>query len=100
VNRLGILHHWLRTASIPRDLLLTVLGVLGGWGITQWYYVKALDEARADASERKRVEQLILRGIESVGTIHYARDSSGTITAVNIQLRGAAAVGANASGSL
>lgn len=100
MNRREILLQWLGTASMPRDLLLTVLGVLGGWGITQWYYVKALDEARADAAQRKRVEQLMLRGIESVGTIHYARDSGGTITAVDIRLRGAAAAGATASGSL
>ena len=100
MNRRAILASWIRTASVPRDTALTVLGLLVGWAVTHWYYVKSLDAAQADIAERKRVEQLILRGIESVGTIHYARDSAGTITEVNIELRGSANAGATASGAL
>lgn len=85
---------------MPRDTTLAVLSLLAGWAITHWYYVKSLDAAGADVAARKRVEQLILQGIESVGTIHYARDPAGTITGVNIELRGSANVGATASGTL
>lgn len=100
MNRLGILHHWLRTASVPRDTLLTIVGILAGWGISHWYYVKSLHDARTYAAEHARVEQMLLRGIESVGIIHYTRDSTGRINGVDIQLAGTAPSGASASGHL
>jgi len=43
---------------------------------------------------------MLLRGIESVGTIHYTRDSTGRINGVDIQLAGTAPAGASSSGHL
>lgn len=100
MNRRGVLSHWLRTASLPRDTTLAALGILGGWAVAQVYYIKSLESVRADVAELKRMHQLTLRGIESIGTIRYARDSGGDVTGVGILLKGSATAGAAASGTL
>lgn len=92
--------HWLRTASPPRDSALAAIGILAGWGITHAYYLSAVRDLQSDARERKQVEALLLRGIESVGTIHYARDVDGKVTGIQIEFRGVAAASASASGTL
>jgi hypothetical protein len=73
--------------SIPRDILLTVIGLVVGWGISHFYYAKSIKDMRLDVEERKRVEQLLLRGVESIGTIKYNRDSAGKITGIIIDLK-------------
>ncbi|NMG36429.1 hypothetical protein GRF61_18430 [Azoarcus sp. TTM-91] len=82
------------------DVLLTIIGALLGWGISHIYYLKALNDLKADADERRRVEELFLRGIESVGNIKYSRDDSGKVMGVVIELRGSASGRATATGDL
>jgi hypothetical protein len=82
------------------DIFLTILGILIGWGISHAYYLKALNDAKADAEERRRMEELVLRGIESVGNIQYSRDASGKVVGVVIELKGFASASANATGDL
>lgn len=93
------------------DVTLMIVGALIGWIITHFYYVKSINDLKADAEERKRVEEadaeekkrveeLIFRGIESIGTIKYTRDASGKIKGVVIELRGAAISNASATGDL
>ena len=55
---------------------------------------------KADAEERRRVEELTLRGIGSIGTITYRRDGTGKPIGVDIQLKGGAAASATATGTL
>lgn len=86
--------------SLPRDVVLTLVGALIGAGISHLYYGQSLSDLKADAEQRSRVEQLILRGIESVGTIRYQQDAAGKVTGVMIDLAGAARGEAAASGSL
>lgn len=83
-----------------RDILLTLVGALFGWGISHYYYVESLNDMKAEAKEQKRINDLILRGIESAGTIKYSRDASGKITGVSIELRGKSTASASASGKL
>lgn len=82
------------------DVILMIVGALIGWAISHFYYVKSLNDLKIDAEERKRVEELIFRGIESIGTIKYTRDTSGKIKGVVIELRGAAISNASATGDL
>lgn len=96
----SILGRWLRQASPPRDIVLTVIGALAGWGISQFYYVRALTDMKADAAERSRVEELVFRGIEAVGSLKYTRDASGKVVGVLVELRGQASGAATATGSL
>lgn len=54
---------------------------------------------KADVDERKRVDELIFRGIESIGTINYNRDPTGKLTDVIIELKGHALGRVSATGS-
>jgi hypothetical protein len=100
MNRLTILVHWIRTASPPRDIALTAVSVLLGWALAHVYYVRALTDMQADAKERRRVEDLLLRGVESVGTVRYIRDATGKVTGIQIQLHGTARAGAAATAAI
>jgi hypothetical protein len=82
------------------DVFLTILGALLGWGVSHLYYLKSLNDLKADAEERRRMEELVLRGIESVGNVKYSRDSSGKIVGVVIELKGSATASATATGDL
>ncbi len=82
------------------DIFLTILGALIGWAVSHYYYLKALNDVKADAEERRRVEDLVLRGIESVGNIKYSRDESGKVVGVVIELKGSASASATATGDL
>jgi hypothetical protein len=87
-----------------RDVVLTVVGLIAGgligWGLSQVYYRKSLRDQEASNAEQSRVMDLILRGIESTGTIKYVRDESGKVTGVAIQLRGSATDTTSATGYL
>jgi hypothetical protein len=62
--------------------------------------LKALNDVKADAEERRRVEELVLRGIESIGDIKYSRDPSGKVVGVVVELKGSASAKATATGDL
>jgi hypothetical protein len=85
---------------LRRDIVLTILSFLGGWGISHVYYLKALNDVKADAEEQQRVQELVLRGIESIGTIKYSRDSSGKVVGVVVELRASGSVSAAATAGL
>lgn len=82
------------------DVFLTLLGALAGWGVSHLYYLKSLNDLKADAEERRRMEELVLRGIESVGSIKYSRDATGKIVGVVIELKGSATSSTSATGDL
>lgn len=96
--------HFITNSMTSRDVLLALFGTIFGaavsWAISHFYYVQALEDMERDAAERSRVEELVLRGIESFGTVKYHRDSSGKIMGVVIDLKGAATASATASGAL
>lgn len=94
-----------------RDVLMTIIGIavgtLIGWAITHVYYLKAIDDMKADAKERNKQydqlqhsNQLMLRGIESIGTIKYDRDAAGNVRGVVIELKGSAIGSPSACGTL
>jgi hypothetical protein len=89
---------------LPRDIVLTIVGILigtlFGWLITHLYYLQSERDSIVEAKERKRVEELIFRGIESVGTIRYTRDTSGRVVGVIIELKGSAVANSTATGTL
>jgi hypothetical protein len=81
-------------------VVLTVAGALAGWMISHVYYLRALNDMKADAEERQRAENLVFRGIESIGTLRYTHDSSGKVVAVAIELGGDGGSTATATGTL
>lgn len=90
----------LSRVSLPRDIVLTLLAIGISWAITHIYYRQSISDLKADIAERIRVEDLLLRGIESVGTIKYQRDITGKVIGVKIDLRGAVTATSTVSGSL
>ena len=87
-------------ARLPRDIWLTVLGAALGWMTSHFYYVKSIDDMRAEAEERRRVDNLIFTSIENIGTMRYTRDASGKVTGVEIHLYGSAKAEATGSAVL
>lgn len=87
----------LKSASLPRDILLTLVGALLGLATSHLYYLQTISDMSADVEERKRIDELIFRGIESAGSMTYVRDESGKVIGVQIHLH--AAGGAQALGS-
>lgn len=90
----------LSRVSPPRDVVLTLLAIGISWAITHIYYKQSISDLETDVIERKRNYQLLLRGIESIGTVQYQRDAGGNIIGVKIELKGLASTEATASGSL
>ncbi|WNB77484.1 hypothetical protein [Methylomonas koyamae] len=87
-----------------RDVVISIvffgLGLVSSWWTSAYFYEKSLNDSKASAEEAERVNQLILRGIESIGTIQYSRDNSGKIVSVKIELGGNASGNVNATGTL
>mgnify|MGYP000459842195 CR=1 FL=1 len=100
MHALSVLGRWLRRTSPQRDIALTILGALAGLGVSHLYYVRALNDMKAEADERRRVDELVFRGIEAVGDLRYFRDASGKVLGVAIELRGQASGEATATGNL
>ncbi len=87
-----------------RDVVISIvffmLGSVSSWWTSVYFYEKSLNDSKASAEEAERVNQLILRGIESVGTIKYSRDGFGKIVGAKIELSGSASGDATATGTL
>lgn len=87
-----------------RDVAISIvfffLGLVSSWLTSVYFYEKSLNDSKASANEAERVNQLVLRGIESIGTIKYSRDSFGKIVGVEIELSGSASANATATGTL
>lgn len=79
---------------------MMALGALASLAITHWYNLKALRDMRAEVNERRGVDESVFRGIESVGSIKYSRDTIGRDIGVAVELHGQASADANATGAL
>ena len=86
---------------LPRDLILTfisiVAGILAGIVIASVYYEKSIQDMKTTSAERARVEQLLLRGIESLGTVTYERDEAGRVVGVRVELNARVEASSNTS---
>jgi hypothetical protein len=88
------------STSIPRDIFLTLVGGLIGLATSHVYYLRAVSDMQGDAAERKRVEELIFRAIENIGSMNYVRDEAGKVVGVQIQFHGSAQAHASGSATL
>ncbi len=96
----AILSNLLKRPSVPRDVLLTIVGAVIGLIVSHFYYLKSVSDMKADAEEQKRMNELILRGIENIGAVVYVRDGTGKVIGLRIQLRAAAEATASGSATL
>lgn len=56
-------------ASLPRDVTLTVIGAVLGWGISHIYYLKSVSDLKADAEEKKELKSLSFAGSRASGRL-------------------------------
>ncbi len=100
MRTLSALLNSLRGVSVQRDVILTVTGALAGWLISHVYYLRAVEDMRADAVERGRVDDLMFRAVAAVGDLKYNRDASGKIIGIAVELRAQAKGHVTATGDL
>ena len=71
------------------EIALSLFGVLIGAAITWWaakhYYEKASKDLAAEAEELKKLNTLMLRGLESAEMAKFSRDEEGNIKGMIIR---------------
>jgi len=72
------------------EMIFALVGIVVGGLITWWaaryYYEKASRDLAAEANELKRLNTLILQGLESAGLgVEYSRDDEGNIRGMVIK---------------
>lgn len=60
-------------------ILSLVVGALVTWWVARHYYKKATEDLIKEAAELRRLNSLMLRGMEQAGWITLNRDSTGKI---------------------
>ena len=75
------------------ELILALFGMLVGAAVTWWaawhYYEKASRELAEQAEELRKLNVLMLRGLESAGMAEFSRDEEGNIKGMVIKGSGA-----------
>lgn len=69
-------------------LAAMILGGLITWLAARYYYIKAGRELVREAEELKRLNILMLRGLESAGLAEFSRDQDGNIKGMVIKVSG------------
>lgn len=71
---------------MENDLIYTLsgmaIGALVTWGVALRYYEKASRELATEAEELRRLNVLMLRGLESADLTEFARDEKGNIKGI------------------
>jgi hypothetical protein len=66
-------------AKLMETLISIFIGALVTWAAASYYYRKASKELEKEASELRRLNSLMLLGMEHAGWIRITRDNSGKI---------------------
>jgi len=77
------------------SLIITITGTLIGifagglitWAVSRHYYWRASQELTAEAAEIRRLNVLMLRGMEHAGWIELNRDPTGKITGFHLRIQ-------------
>jgi hypothetical protein len=65
--------------SLNHPLTLTLIGMAGTWFFAWFYYKRAGDELRDEAKELKRLNEMVLRGLEEANFVTLRCNGNGTI---------------------
>ena len=79
-----------------RDIIFFILGM----GATHLYYIKSVNDLKADIKEQRKFTSLLLQGIESAGTIGYSYDALDNATGIIIKLKANAKAEVNSTAEL
>ena len=73
--------------EILTDLCFLAVGALVTWWASYRYYIKASQRLTTEASELKRFNELILRGLENADIMSLNRDEKGNIIGLNVTVK-------------
>ena len=86
--------------SAIKELLGVLLGIAAGWGISAYYYDKSGKDLAREAAELRKLNTIMLNGMEQNGWVKLNRDQNGNITGMQFQMKGDGKASAVGSGEL
>jgi len=86
--------------SIMTTIISILIGALITWFLTYVYYKKAGEELRKEGNELRKLNTLMLRGLEDAGLAEFGRDSKGNPTTLLIKLSGEVKSSSKVTGEL
>ncbi len=70
------------------ELISFFAGIIVAIVIAKHYYVRAARELKNEASELRRLNNLMLRGMEDAGLVEFNKDEKGNIKGLNLKIAG------------
>jgi hypothetical protein len=74
--------------NLPNIISAFVGVAIGGvitWLVSRHYYKKAGDQLKQEATELRRLTNLVLRGLEDAGSVRLKRDTSGKVIGLIVE---------------
>jgi len=74
--------------NLPNMVSAFVGVAIGGvitWLVSRYYYKKAGNELKQEATELRRLTNVVLRGLEDAGSVKLNRDTSGKVIGLIIE---------------
>lgn len=68
------------------NIISMAIGALITWLVSRYYYIKAGQELKIEATELKKLNTLMLRALEKAGLAKFNRDENGNIKGMIIEL--------------
>jgi len=68
------------------NIISMAVGALITWFVSRYYYIKAGQELKIEATELKKLNTLMLRALEKAGLAKFNRDENGNIKGMIIEL--------------
>jgi hypothetical protein len=82
------------------SLIGTIIGAFVTWLVARCYYVRSSNELKSEASELRRLNILMLRGMEQEGWVKLNRDNEGNIKGFVVELSGSVEAVSSGHGKL
>ena len=78
----------MKTIDWKPILIGSLLGAGFGWGVSHYYYVESGKDLEMEAAKLRRLNTIMLTGMENAGWVKLNRDQAGEITGLIIDLSG------------
>ncbi len=82
------------------DLFYLLVGLLGGWGSSWWFYRKGTKDLADENRKLIRQINLVLWGLENAGHFKLERDEKGEVISVAVELKADLVSTASMTGTL
>lgn len=86
---------------MENSVVFNLVGVVAGgvitWFVARYYFIRASRELKEEATKLRRLNKLVLRGLENAGLVKCKRDEEGNVTEFIIQFSSSAKVSTKTS---